>query len=217
MGIIITRKDKMLISPIMPYDLKGQIKPELLALAEHVCIESAKIASGYNRYVVNAFRDVLSITNSYYSNRIEAQSTHPIDIEKAMLKQFSQDSIQKALQELSVAHIKTQEFVEAHATNHQVIDRNFIKEIHRRFYSSEGMEKFTKLEQNDEPIEMIPGVFRTRDVQVGHHIAPAHDVIDAVFYYYEKEYASLFESSTKAIKLLAALSSHHRLVYLTLF
>ncbi|MCK9454716.1 MAG: Fic family protein, partial [Sulfurimonas sp.] len=105
----------MLISPIMPYDLKGQIKPELLELAEKVCIESAKIASGYNQHVVNAFRDVLRITNSYYSNRIEAESTHPIDIEKAMLKQFSEDSKQKALQELSVAHIKTQKFVESYS------------------------------------------------------------------------------------------------------
>ena len=90
-----SRMDKMLISPIMPYDLKGQIKPELLELAEKVCIESAKIASGYNQHVVNAFRDVLRITNSYYSNRIEAESTHPIDIEKAMLKQFSDDSKEK--------------------------------------------------------------------------------------------------------------------------
>lgn len=45
----------MLISPIMPYDLKGQIKPQLLELAEKVCIESAKIASGYNEHIVNAF------------------------------------------------------------------------------------------------------------------------------------------------------------------
>lgn len=206
--------NKMLISPIMPYDLKGQIKPELLELAEKVCIESAKIASGYNQHVVNAFRDVLRITNSYYSNRIEAESTHPIDIEKAMLKQFSEDSKQKALQELSVAHIKTQKFVENYSLEHSVIDREFIKEIHRVFYSAEGMEKFTKLQQEDELIEMIPGEFRARDVQVGNHIAPPSNLIATVFNYYEKEYSSVFNSSTKAIKLLAALSSHHRLVYL---
>jgi Fic family protein len=204
----------MLISPIMPYDLKGQIKPELLELAEKVCIESAKIASGYNQHVVNAFRNVLRITNSYYSNRIEAESTHPIDIEKAMLQQFSDDSKEKALQKLSVSHIKTQEFVESYSEEHNVIDRNFIKEIHRVFYSSEGMEKFTKLKLDDEVIEMLPGEFRKRDVQVGNHIAPASDVIDTVFNYYEKEYSSVFVSSTKATKLLAALSSHHRLVYL---
>lgn len=204
----------MLISPTMPYDLKGQIKPELLELAEQVCIESARIASGYNQHVVNAFKDVLRITNSYYSNRIEAESTHPIDIEKAMLKQFSADSKEKALQELSVAHIKTQEFVEKYSIEHSVIDKNFIKEIHRVFYSSEGMEKFTKLKQKDEVIEMMPGEFRKQDVQVGNHIAPASNFIDTVFNYYEKEYSTVFNKSTKAIKLLAALSSHHRLVYL---
>lgn len=164
----------------MPYDLKGQIKLELLELAEKVCIGSAKIASGYNKHVVNAFRDVLRITNSYYSNRIEAESTHPIDIEKAMLKQFSEDSKQKVLQELSVAHIQTQKFVENYASEHNVIDRNFIKEIHRLFYSSEGMGKFTKLEKENELIEMIPGEFRNRDVQVGNHIAPSNDLITTV-------------------------------------
>lgn len=204
----------MLISPIMPYDLKGQIKPQLLELAEKVCIESAKIASGYNEHIVNAFRDVLRITNSYYSNRIEAQSTHPIDIEKAMHKQFSEDSKQKALQELSVAHIKTQEFVENYSIHHNVIDRNFIKEIHKVFYSSEGMEKFTKLNKENELIEMIPGEFRSQDVQVGDHIAPSSDFINSVFNYYEKEYLALFNNSTKAIKLLASLSSHHRLAFL---
>ena len=122
----------MLISPVMPYDLQDQIKPELLELAEKVCIESAKIASGYNQHVVNAFRDVLRITNSYYSNRIEAESTHPVDIEKAMRKEFSNDSKEKALQELSLAHIKTQEFVEAYAWQHNVIDRNFITNISRK-------------------------------------------------------------------------------------
>lgn len=76
------------------------------------------------------------------------------------------------------------------------------------------MGKFTKLEKEDEVIKMIAGEFRKRDVQVGNYIAPLSDVIDTVFNYYEKEYSSIFATSTKAIKLLAALSSHHRLVYL---
>lgn len=204
----------MLISPIMPYNLQGQINPELLELAEKVCIESAKIASGYNQYIVNAFRDVLRITNSYYSNRIEAESTHPIDIEKAMMQHFSDDSKEKALQELSVAHVQTQRFIQSYASEHNVIDRNFIKEIHQYFYSSKGMEKFTELKQENEFVKMMPGEFRTRDVQVGNHIAPSSDLINTVFNFYEKEYSSVFKSATKAIKLLATLSSHHRLVYL---
>jgi Fic family protein len=204
----------MLISPIMPYDLKGQIKPELLELAEKVCIESAKIASGYNQHVVNAFRDVLRVTNSYYSNRIEAESTHPVDIEKAMRKEFSTDSKEKALQELSLAHIKTQKFVEEYSLNHNVIDRDFIKDIHRLFYSADGMEKFTTLEYQGEMIIMIPGKLRVRDVAVADHIAPASDLIDTVFNYYEKEYTKVYSASTKSLKLLAAFSAHHRLAYL---
>lgn len=55
---------------------------------------------------------MLRITNSYYSNRIESEGTHPIDIEKAMKKEFLEDKKKKDLQPLSLIHIEIQKYLE---------------------------------------------------------------------------------------------------------
>ncbi|MCX6051249.1 MAG: Fic family protein [Campylobacterales bacterium] len=205
----------MLISPILPIDIKGNIDIELLKLAEEVCIQSSSLLSGYNPQIILSIKKLLRITNSYYSNRIEAQSTHPIEIEKAMKKQFSQDTKEEQLQRLSLAHIKTQEYVEEYCSSKNlVISREFIKSIHREFYSADGMEKFLEIKSDAQTIIMQRGEFRETSVEVANHVAPSFDKIDSIFNYFEKEYQKIYVNNTKAMKLLGALSSHHRLVYI---
>lgn len=205
----------MLISPILPIDIKGNIDIELLKLAEEVCIKSSSLLSGYNPQIVSSIKKLLRITNSYYSNRIEAQSTHPIEIEKAMKKQFSKDTKEEQLQKLSLAHIKTQEYIEQYCSSKKtVISREFIKSIHKEFYSADGMEKFLEIKSDIQTIIMKRGEFRENNVEVANHIAPTFDKIDSIFNYYEKEYQSIYVNNTKAMKLLGAISSHHRLVYI---
>ena len=201
----------MLISPTLPTNIKGELTQELLILAEEVCIKSAALLSGYNPQLKTSIQDLLRITNSYYSNRIEAQSTHPIEIEKAMKKKFSSDSKEKSLQKLSIAHIQTQKYVESYCKrNKEVINREFIKLIHKEFYEAEGMDNFLMVEGHT----MVAGEFRNMDVEDGKHIAPTYSNISGVFNYFEHEYKKVYFCSTKAKKLLAALSSHHRLAYL---
>ncbi|MDO8454751.1 MAG: Fic family protein [Sulfurimonas sp.] len=205
----------MLISPILPIDIKGNIDIELLKLAEEVCIKSSSLLSGYNPQIVLSIKKLLRITNSYYSNRIEAQSTHPIEIEKAMKKQFSKDTKEEQLQKLSLAHIKTQEYVEHYCSSKKtVISREFIKSIHKEFYSADGMEKFLEIKNDTQTIMMERGEFRKNSVEVANHVAPSFDKIDSIFNYFEKEYQKIYINNTKAMKLLCALSSHHRLVYI---
>ena len=79
----------MYITPVLPSTNEIKLENELLKKAEMVIIESAKLTGGYNKYFIDAIKDLLKITNSYYSNRIESEGTHPIDIEKAMKKEFS--------------------------------------------------------------------------------------------------------------------------------
>lgn len=90
------------------------------------------------------------------------------------------NSEEKALQELSVSHIKTQEYVEEYSRDHDAIDREFIKSIHRVFYLAEGMDRFTTIKKDSGTLKMIPGEFRTDEVAVGKHIAPSHNSIDKV-------------------------------------
>lgn len=61
---------------------------------------------------------------------------------------------------------------------------------------------------------MTPGEFREHDVHVGKHIAPQHGQIEAMFNAFDHHYANAYSPSTKALKLLYALSAHHRLVWI---
>jgi hypothetical protein len=50
--------------------------------------------------------------NSYYSNLIEDHSTHPLDIERALRKDFSKEPAKRVLQMESAAHVATQAAIE---------------------------------------------------------------------------------------------------------
>ena len=59
-------------------------------------------------------KELLRKVNSYYSNQIESEGTHPIDIDKATRQEFSSDSKEKQLQQLSLVHIEVQKYVESY-------------------------------------------------------------------------------------------------------
>lgn len=205
----------MYISPILPKNVNGVINDELLGLAEDVCIKSSSLLNGYPPQIIRSIKELLRITNSYYSNRIEAQSTHPIEIEKAMRAEFSSDTKEESLQRLSLSHINTQIFVEEHCEkDNNIIDREFIKKIHKVFYSPEDMKSFLTLQTDETTVQMVAGEFRKSSVVVGKHLAPDATKIESIFEYFEKEYKEIYKSNTKALKLLAALSAHHRLAYI---
>lgn len=102
------------------------------------------LEANYNPIVISAIRDMLRNVNSYYSNQIEAEGTHPIDTEKAMRKEYSLDDKERKLQNaFSVSHVKTQESLEKSITQGtNPLSKNFIKDIHKIFYSQESMDNF---------------------------------------------------------------------------
>ena len=58
--------------------------------------------------------------NCYYSNLIEGHDTHPIDIERAMNKDYSADPQQRDLQLEAEAHIAVQKWIVAMAGKGEV-------------------------------------------------------------------------------------------------
>lgn len=202
----------MKFTPIAPTELNGN----LLEKAEYICIESPKLIGGYNKTVISEIKSLLRVVNSYYSNRIESEGTHPINIEKAMKKEFSQDAKEKQLQHLSIAYIKTQveleHLVDNDATN--PFDMDFMKDIHEKFYTQEGMENFLDINFEDKIIKMIPGKLRKDNVHVGNHIAIEHDEVESTLEHFSKLYKDSIRYGLKAQKLLYILSSHHRFVWI---
>lgn len=82
-------------TPIAPTQLDGSIKNELLVLAEEIVIKSAKIEGSHNKIILTSIKNMLRNVNSYYSNQIESEGTHPVDIEKAMRKEYSSNEKKK--------------------------------------------------------------------------------------------------------------------------
>ncbi len=206
----------MKFTPFVSLELNGNIPNTLLQKAEYIAIQSPSLLGGYNDVVIGEIKSLLRIINSYYSNRIESEGTHPINIEKAMRKDFSSDEKEKNLQYLSLAYIKTQINLEKKIKeiNTNPFDIDFIKTIHKDFYKQEGMENFLDIKFNDKTISMIPGEFRQKDVKVGHHIAIDFSEIKTTM----EEFVSSYKNSTKhglmAQKIIYILSSHHRFVWI---
>ncbi len=202
----------MYLTPIAPTDFSGNFDNKILQKAELVCIESAKLLANYSPILINEIKELLRITNSYYSNRIESEGTHPINIEKAMKKEYSKDSKEKAKQNLSLAHIESQKYLEKKDIN--PFNESFVKLAHKQFYSYDGMEQFLKIKEKDKTIIMVAGDFRENDVEVGKHIAITHQNLYKAYDEYERLYKIATKFGTKTKKLIYILSSHHRLAWL---
>lgn len=205
----------MPFTPIAPFDTRGTLSAELIERAEDVCYESTLLAGNHNPIVLSELREMLRLINSYYSNRIESEGTHPIDIEKAMRKEFSSDTKAKTLQMLSLAHVEVQKEIEQWIGDHRFASPyhpEFIQVIHRSLYEKPGMEPFLHISHNDMKAEMVPGSFRHLDVAIGRHLAPDAQKVEGLM----EEFGHLYTkatASTLSMKLIYALSSHHRLVW----
>lgn len=206
----------MTFTPIAPLNLRGELDDDLLQWSERICMKSAILLGGLNNDVLDEIKELLRITNSYYSNRIESDGTHPVDIEKAMKQDFSEEENSSKLQKLSIAHIHTQRKIENLISTTSPFDSDFIRFVHREMYTQDGMEKFLKISHSDtnEVVEMVPGEYRTRDVSVGRYIAPPSDELLSLMIEYSDQYQRAFKQTSVAKKLLYALSSHHRLVWI---
>ena len=191
---------------------------ELLTMAETLCIRSAELGASYAPQILYGIRELLRKVNSYYSNQIESEGTHPIDIEKATKAVFSENSRERQLQKLSLVYIEVQKkieksfFEDAHISP---FHRSFILDTHKKLYAHPDMTPFLTIhdERNNTTVKMIPGQFRTQNVRIGQHIAPDYAELSTLFNIYETLYR-LPPHTTQAKKMIYALASHHRLTWI---
>lgn len=202
--------------PIAPTNMNGEFDDSLIEWAGRICVKSATLAGSHNSAVLNEVRELLRIINSYYSNLIESDGTHPSNIEKAMKQEFSKDEKNNKLQKLSVAHIHVQRLIENELVDNSVFDSDFIRFVHREMYSQDGMEQYLNIFDKDtgETVQMIPGEYRTHDVAVGKYNAPAFGEVNGLMSQYAHLYGLEFRKELTAKKLIYALASHHRLVWI---
>src|SRR4051812_31101115 len=87
--------------PLIPQDPQGA----LAARAFEIARDSARLSAKAHPTTLARLRELLRAMNSYYSNRIEGQSTHPHNIERALKRDFSHQPDTARLQRIALAHL----------------------------------------------------------------------------------------------------------------
>jgi len=120
------------------------------------------------------------------------------------------------LQELSLAHIKVQQEIDARlddAPESDICTAEFIRWIHQAFYE-QVPEEFCQIQhpETDEVVVVSPGEFRDRSVKVGRHVPPAADSLSGFLKRFSESYKP--EGLHGSKKLIAVAASHHRLAWI---
>jgi Fic family protein len=199
-----------------PYGDPAQMEP--LLPADHLLAPLFEQAHDLQRDALRlsgasappGLRLLLRAMNSYYSNRIEGQHTLPIDIERALHNDYSQDQDKARRQRLALAHMETEAAVEAHWKawpDGHIWSARMVREIHQ--------DLFARLPEADRSLAegdvLAPGRLRDRNVSVGVHAAPAHTAIAAMLDRWGSFYGGVRRGE---LQVIAVAASHHRLAWI---
>lgn len=101
-------------TPIIPTTLTSEDHLDLSNKAIEVYSKTLSLTGSLSPLVIQSLKNMLRSVNCYYSNHIEAEGTHPADIEKAMKEQYSKNADSMRLQKLALSYINTQKMIVPH-------------------------------------------------------------------------------------------------------
>ncbi len=181
-----------------------------------LALELAQKAAGLRRSLPSSLlaslADLVRAMNCCYSNFIEGHNTHPVDIERALREDFSDDTAKRDLQLEAGAHIDVQAWIDDGGLDGgRALTAAGICEIHRRFCEALP-EDLTWVEDpaTKERITVAPGELRRRDVIVGRHVAISPGAVPRFLERFEQVYGSLGKTES----ILAIAAAHHRLTWI---
>lgn len=183
----------------------------LTDLAVDLAARSAGFRRSLPQGVRPALADLVRAMNCYYSNLIEGHDTHPIDIERALRNDYSNDARKRDLQREAKAHITVQQWIDGGGLMGRAVTAESLCEIHRRFYALLP-EDLLWVEDADtrERLKAVPGELRQRDVRVGQHIPVSAGALPRFLAHFERTYGRLGKTDS----ILAVPAAHHRLLWI---
>lgn len=198
------------MEPMLPPD-GGRF--ESVALELHK--EAAALAATAHPLTRRALASLVRVVNSFYSNLIEGARTTPAEIEAAMHADYSEDPGRAALQRLAAAHVRVEEAIAAEIAanaNLSVTSPDFVRRVHRDLYADlPESERIVSAPSGKTEI-VVPGEWRTTEVNVGHHLPPSHTVIESFMRRFDEVYRP--EALTEVRRVIAFAASHHRLAWI---
>jgi Fic family protein len=181
-----------------------------------LALDLTRKSAGFRRSLppslLASLADLVRAMNCYYSNLIEGHDTHPVDIERALKDDYSQDARKRNLQLEARAHIAVQKWIDGGGLNAGLaLKPEGICEIHRRFCEllPEDLlwveDPLTKAK-----VRVAPGELRTRDVRVGNHIAISPGALPRFL----ERFAQVYGNVGKTETIISTAAAHHRLLWI---
>lgn len=148
--------------------------------------------------------------NCYYSNLIEGHNTHPVDIDRALVEDFSENPEKRDLQLEAKAHIEVQQLIDA-GLNQEVVSIQFLRYIHQQF-CDRLPDNLLWVGEGESKKKVLGGEFRSGRVQIGRHIPPHSDKIETFLNRFVEVYHPSKLSKVKQVIAVAA--AHHRFLWI---
>ena len=217
--------------------LGGKKEPVMISLIPHIKTSSIgeyqdKIVALYkadaalNQTIPDSIRTstewLLRLVNCYYSNKIEGNPTHPKELLKTQEKahkgtnEKASDNVMELLVHLE-AQLRTRE---TGIERTDVTKQEYIKGLHKSFYKGlpdehlivKNKEGKTALDEQGNPILVVPGHYRDRDVIVGDHTPPKSSEINGYMNWVETQFCPNRKYGIDGV--VAAAGLHHRLAWI---
>lgn len=189
----------------------SRFRGELGDLALELAQKSAALRHAIPQPLAGSLATLVRAMNCYYSNLIEGHNTHPIDIERALKRDFSDNPHQRDLQREAAAHIAVQQWIDYGHIKGSALTSDTICMIHKRFCELLPDDLlWVEHPVTKERIRVIAGAFREHDVQVGRHIPVQPLSVPHFMQRFEEAYGRL----GKIDAIVAAACAHHRLLWI---
>jgi Fic family protein len=188
------------------------LRPPLTDLAFDLASKSAGFRRSVPPSLLAPLADLVRAMNCYYSNLIEGHYTHPVDIERALKNDYSQDAHKRDLQLEAKAHIAVQKWIDGGGLKGGLaITAGGICEIHRRFCELLPQDLLC-IEDPDtkEKVRVVPGELRKRDVRVGIHVAISPGALPRFLERFEQVYGKIGKTES----IISTAAAHHRLLWI---
>ncbi|MEG3147816.1 Fic family protein [Sphingomonas sp. RT2P30] len=202
--------DTSIMEPMVPEEASRLLDDDILPLVA----EANQLAGRIHPTLRDSIGNLVRSMNCYYSNLIEGHYTHPQDIDRALANDFSSEPKKRDLQKEAVAHIHVQQLIDTgRDPDAWPASAAYASWLHEEFCSRlPPAMLFVTDYKTGERLEIVPGAWRKRDVQVGRHVPPPHEEIARFMARFDTAYGSPPLSKTRQIQTVGAV--HHRLLWI---
>ena len=176
--------------------------------------EASMLAGRVHPLVQDNIGALVRSMNCYYSNLIEGHDTHPRDIDRALVQDFSAEPRKRALQLEAVAHIAVQRRIDlGDDPDDRPSSRAYVEWLHRAFCERLPNELlWVENPDTGERLRVGPGELRQRQVMVGRHLPPDVDDLPRFLARFEQAYDPARLSQVRQVEAIGA--AHHRLLWI---